>query len=300
MRLARTRIEHDARQPASDQVVEERDVELALGSRLVQRVDADRATDRHRQEDVDEHREHRGRPQCERGVPLRVVVLRGEARRDLDSVRRPGVQEQPDEGDSPTAPRAADRPVEVRAVPVTPDERDEDEHEQRDHEQRPGDVADPQRRLDAEDVEGPDADDQADRDHVSQAEVVVPDREVDVRGRAGEPLRDDQVADQLAEDREHDRPADPVPERRDRPDQREVPPPALVGVERDPARLLGEHRSGLGVDPVLHEPDHGRDAPERHRAPGTEGAEREADEADQEARIAERDDEPVVPAKRLE
>src|SRR5207253_6691308 len=107
-------------------------------------------------------------------------------------------------------------------------------------------------------------------------------------------------ADQLAEDREDHRPADPVAERRDRPDQREVPAPPLVRVQRDTTGLLREHRGSLGIDPVREEPDGRRDPPKAHRSPAAEGADREAEGADQEAGNTERNDESVVPAERLE
>ena len=84
------------------------------------------------------------------------------------------------------------------------------------------------------------------------------------------------------------------------PDERRVLPPRLVGVQRQAARLLGEHGRELGVDGVDEDGDDGGDAPQHRCAPATEIADREAERAEQEARIRERDHEAVVPAKRLE
>ena len=292
--------EHDAAEPASDELVERTGEELPLRALLVDEVGADRARDAQRQDHVDEEREARGRAERERRIALRVVVLGRKARADLDPVRRPAHQEQPDERDPQAAPLAADVPRHVRAVVIPGQEGDEHEHDERHHQQRARDVAEPEGGLHAEDVEDPDRHDQADCDHVREPEVVAADREVDVARRAREPLGHDEIADQLAEDREDDRPADPVPERRDRADQREVPAPALVRVERDAARLLREHRRSFGVDPVREQPDRRRDAPQAHRSPASEGADGVTEGANQEAGIAKSDDESVVPAKRLE
>ena len=72
-----------------------------------------------------------------------------------------------------------------------------------------------------------------------------------VQCRVREPLGLDQRAGDEPVDREDDRPADPVAERGQRPDERQVLAPRLVRVERDAARLVREHRRQLGVDVVL-------------------------------------------------
>ena len=84
-----------------------------------------------------------------------------------------------------------------------------------------------------------------------------------------EPLGDDQVADDLAEDREDDRPADPVAERRQRADERAVPAPALMRVQRDATASVTEHRRRLGVDPGLEHSRSPRRAPHRTIEPIT-------------------------------
>src|SRR5579871_1275565 len=63
---------------------------------------------------------------------------------------------------------------------------------------------------------------------------------------------------------------------------------------------MAEHRCRLGVDPRLQHPDRGRSAPEDQGADHAEDAEGEAERADQEARVAERNDEPVPPTQCLE
>jgi hypothetical protein len=119
-------------------------------------------------------------------------------------------------------------------------------------------------------------------------------------GLVGEPRRRDELADQDAEDREDDRPGDPVAEGRDRPDHGGVLPPALVGEERDPARLLGEHGGELGVDDVEENRQEGREGPEDHGAPTAEIEDRVTQRTEQEARVGQGDHESVVPAKGLE
>ena len=104
----------------------------------------------------------------------------------------------------------------------------------------------------------------------------------------------------LAEDREHDRPPDPVAEGTDRPDEREPRFPALVGVERDAAWLVGEHRRRLAVDEAWSSPMPAEIAHKDDGAPGPERVQGEAEERDHEPRVAHGDDEPVPPAQRLE
>ena len=115
-----------------------------------------------------------------------------------------------------------------------------------------------------------------------------------------EPLGDDERAHDVPDEREHDGPADPIPERRDRTEEVETRTPALVRVEGDPAGLVGEHRRGLRVDEVLQQPDGRGDPPQQDRSPGTDRGEREAERPQQERRLAQADDEPVVPVQRLE
>ena len=73
-----------------------------------------------------------------------------------------------------------------------------------------------------------------------------------------------------------------------------------MGVQRQAARLLGEHGRELGVDGVDEDGDDGRDAPQHRCAPATEIADGEAERAEQKARVRECDHEAVVPTKRLE
>src|SRR3954453_2207754 len=68
------------------------------------------------------------------------------------SARPPPDPPDPERG----APPRADRPRHVRARPVTGEIRQEHERERRDAEQSAGDIAEPDRRTDAEDVEQPD------------------------------------------------------------------------------------------------------------------------------------------------
>src|SRR5271167_3585275 len=99
--------------------------------------------------------------------------------------------------------------------------RPEADQQKRHEEAHPGDIRDPNRWSDAEDVEEPDSDDAADADEVGGGDVdntVVEDR----LSSGWEPLRYDEETDQVAEDREHDRPADPVPEGADRTGERET------------------------------------------------------------------------------
>ena len=212
--------EHDAREPAPDEVVEERYVELALRTRLVQGVDADRAADRHRQEDVDEQREGRRRAQTR--APCRASC-RGTRGRSSPPTSIPYADQafrnsqtnaicQPPHG-PPTvqwrfelcqSPRKNGMKINTKSGIIR---------------SAAGDVAEPERRLDTEDVEEPDPDDQPDRDQVRRADVVVADREVDVTRRAGEPLRHDDVADRSSR-RSRGRPTSRSSSRRSQPARR--------------------------------------------------------------------------------
>ena len=153
-----------------------------------------------------------------------------------------------------------------------------------------------------EDVEDPDRHDEHGRENMREASGHRPRVEGprSARRRRRVPLRLDDVADQQPEAREHARPREPVAEGRDGPDQREVPAPPLVRVERDAARLVREHRRLLRVHPVLEYSHEHRDAPEHHRPPPAENADRPTESAEQEARVGEGDDEPVVPTEGLE
>ena len=202
-----------------------------------------------------------------------------------------------------------DRVVEVRAVEAAVEERQDHHHEERHHQQRSGEVAERDTDAHTAHVEDPDGEDQPDRDELRQPDLDRARREVarDVRvvrrpaeGLAREPGALDDLADEDAVDGKHDRPPDPVAERRDRTDERRVLPPGLVRVERESAGLLREHRGELGVERVDEDGDERRDPPQQRGAPAAEVADRVAQRPEQESRVRERDDEAVVPAKRLE
>ena len=194
-------------------------------------------------------------------------------------------------------------------VPVQ--ERQQREAEERDHEQEPGQVVERHGDARAEDVEEPDADDEADGNEVLEPEMDAPDGEVplvDLRAAEGirsellvrEPCSLGDVPDEQPEERQHDRPADPVAERRHRSDERRVLSPALVRVDRETAGLVREHRGELRVDDGDREDDGRRDAPDQHRAPAAHVEHGPPERPQQKAWIREADDEPVVPAERLE
>ena len=145
--------------------------------------------------------------------------------------------------------------------------------------------------------------DRPDEDHAARADQV---REPDVDGAgverpglAGKPLGLDEVADRRAEDRQHARPGEPVAERRNRPDEREVLAPPLVCVQGDAARLVREHGRELGVDPVHEHGDQGREGPQGQRAPGADAPDRVPERGEQRAGNRHGDDEAVVPGKYL-
>ena len=280
-------------------LLQSRDVEAA--------VVADRshhAAQAERQEEVDEQREHGHALQRLGGVPLRVVVLGREARAHLDPVRGPAHDEEPHQRDPEVAEAARVVEVlEVRRLPVPGEVGEDDEDRERNHQQRSGHVPHRQRWLDPEHVEEPDPDDHDDRDRLRQPEVREPEVEVGVVhavARLREPLGDDEGSHDVPDEREHDGPADPIPERRDRTEEVETRPPALVRVEGDPAGLVGEHRGGLRVDEVLQQPDGRGDPPEEDRSPRPDRGEREAERPQEERRLAQADDESVVPVERLE
>ncbi len=151
--------------------------------------------------------------------------------------------------------------------------------------------------LDAGDVDQPD-EDHADRaDDVREADVHR--AGVDGPGLAGGPLRLHEVADRRSEDRQHARPGEPVPERRDRADEREVLAPALVRIQRDSPRLVGEHRRQLGVDPVHEHADEARAGPQGEGAPGADASDRVAEPREQRSGDDHRENETVVPAQCL-
>ena len=181
------------------------------------------------------------------------------------------------------------------------------EAEERDHQQRTGEVREPDAHADAEDVEQPDGEDQPGRDEVRETDADVEDLEVVVVGvdrracrLAGEPRALDDLADEEAEEREHDGPAEPVAERRHRADEGEVLSPPLVRVQREAARLVREHRGHLAVEGHDEEGEPRGDAPEEHRAPASEVADGVAERPEEESGGRESDDEPVVPAEPLE
>ena len=289
----------DDREPAEHwprDLLEGRDVEAAVVAGR-----ADDASEAERQEDVHEQRERGDAPERLLRVAPGVVIFGREARRHLDPIGRPAHDEEPHQGDREVTETAGAVDVlEVGRMPVPGEVRHDDEDRERDHQQRTGDVAHCQRRLDAEDVEQPHGQDHEHGDQLRESEIGEPEVEVDLRGLAREPLGDDQRADDVADERQHHRPADPVPERADGAEKVEAAPPALVRVQRDPARLVGEHRRRLRVDPVLQQSDGGRDPPEQHGPPHADRRQGEAQRAQQERRLTETDDEAVVPMERLE
>ena len=198
------------------------------------------------------------------------------------------------------AERGVDVAVAERvARDVAVQERDDREREQRDHEQRARDVREPDRRAHAADVE------EVAREHATEADHARPghvDR-ADVR-EIGEMRRNETAheenADDRAVDREHARPGEPVAERRDRAGQREVPLPALLGVHREPARLVREHRGRLRVDVRLQRTDDRRSEPDDRRPLGTEVVDRAGEAGEQEARTRKTHHEAVPPAHRLQ
>jgi hypothetical protein len=115
-----------------------------------------------------------------------------------------------------------------------------------------------------------------------------------------EELRLQQDAGDEAVDRQDDRPADPVAERRDRADQGQVLPPGLVRVQRDAAGLVREHARELRVDVVLQCAQADRDRPEQEGAGRAESADRAAERRDEERRVRKRDHEAVPPRHGLE
>ena len=196
---------------------------------------------------------------------------------------------------------------------VAVDEGQQCEAEEREHEEDPGQVVERHGDTRAEDVEGPDRQDEADRDHVVETDVhragreVVgagigarPPERVGAAGLSREPRGPDEVPSEEPEERQHDRPADPVPEGRHGPDERRVFPPALVRVDRDTSRLVREHRGELRVEHDDRDDDERRQPPDQRRSPAAHVEHRPAERAEHEARIREADDEPVVPAKRLQ
>ncbi len=119
-------------------------------------------------------------------------------------------------------------------------------------------------------------------------------------GRGRIPLVLHQEADDHAGCRQHHRPADPVPERGDRPHEREVLLPGLVGIDRDAARELGEHRRRLGVDVVVEgTEDHGH-RPQDHRSPAAQAEHRSAQTRNQEAWVGQCNHKAVEPADGFE
>ena len=232
----------------------------------------------------------------------------------VDAARRPDHDPDPHECELPAAPgeaRVVELVREVGRVEVAVDERQDHEAEERDHEQQAGQVVERHADAGAEDVEGPDADDQADCDQVLEPDVHGAGREVpgvDVRTAervrpvrlVREPRRLGDVAAEDAEKRQHDRPADPVAERGNRPDEGRVLAPALVRVEREAAGLVREHRGKLRVEHHDGHHDRRRDSPEQRRSPAAEVEHRPAERAEEEPGIRERDHEPVVPAERLQ
>src|SRR5262249_56193777 len=72
------------------------------------------------------------------------------------------------------------------------------------------------------------------------------------------------------------------------------------GVGRDAAGAVAEDCGRLGVDPGLAHRDDCRGAPQDHRTCCAEYPQREAEAAEKEPRVAQRDNEPVPPSQRLE
>ncbi len=108
------------------------------------------------------------------------------------------------------------------------------------------------------------------------------------------------VPGEQPEVRQHDGPADPVTERRHGSDERRVFPPALVGVDRHPARLVREHRGELRVEDDDRDDDERRQPPDQRRPPTAHVEHGPPERAQHEARTRETDDESVVPAERFQ
>ena len=289
---------------------------------LVQRPDVvegldglgtDSACESDRHERVDHEDEDRRRQQGLSRVVDGVLVLGREGRGRFGR-GRPDHDPDPDQRELQAPPGetgVAELEGEVGGVEVAVEERQEREAEERDHQQGAGQIVERNGDPRAEDVEGPDAEDQPDGDQVLEPDVHAAGREVavvDLRAAEGvravrlvwEPRGLGDVAGEQAEERQHDRPADPVAECRHGPDERRVLPPALVRVDRDAARLLREHRGELRVEDDDRDDDDRRDSPDQRRAPATEVEHRPAERAEQEARIREANHEAVVPAQSLE
>ncbi len=136
------------------------------------------------------------------------------------------------------------------------------------------------------------------------AEVSVVDRRAAERVRsvrlAGEPRGLGDRTGEEPQERQHDRPADPVAERGNRPHEGCVLAPPLVRVEGKAARLVREHRRQLRVEDHHEHDQAGRDPPEHDCAPPAQVEDRIAERAEQEARIGKGDHETVVPAECLD
>ena len=264
---------------------------------LGHRRGAERSAQAERQQRIDHDRERRRGAQRPRRVRLGVVVLGRERRHRLEAVGRPPHEVEPRQRQAEAAARA-DLPGHVVARPVARDVGQEHQRRSRQDQQAAGHVAEPHGRPHAEDVEEPDGEDAADADPDRQVPLEV----ADVLGerRVREPLGLGERADHVAVDREDARPREPVAERRDGPDERQVLAPRLVRVEGDAAGLLREHRRHLGIDVVLKRADQDRDRPQDEGTRRAQNPDRGAQRRDQEPRVGQCDDEAVPPRHRLE
>ena len=211
------------------------------------------------------------RPVVDRGIPLWI--------KNTFNPTHPGTLVERQLQASPRLALGAEVVHEVGTVEVAAQERDDHHDEEWDHEEHAGGIAERDAHSRPADVEHPDGEDEADADELRQPDFDRSRREVagHVRivrsspvGLAREPLTPDDLADEEAVHGQDDRPADPVPECRNRPHERRVLAPGLVGVERETTRLVREHRRELGVDRVDEHGDEGGDAPQDRSAPAPE------------------------------
>ncbi len=248
------------------------------------------------------------------GVVLRVLVLRRERRGGLGPVGGPAEDVKPDHDERELVEpsrrvseeldggRDVVRPDRVVAD-VAGEERAQGDDDDRDDHHRRHDVAEPHGRAHAADVEGEADDDRADADQLGRGHrrepgrIPAPGRDAGVR--AGE-LADQEQADEASVHREHARPREPVAEDGNRPSKREVLAPAFTGVDGETARLVGEHRRGLAVDVRLQCPDDRGDDPQRDRPRSAQVHDREGEPDQQETRVCQADDHPVVPPHSFE
>ena len=195
------------------------------------------AADAQRQQRVHHAGEQRCGPQGLRRVAFGVVVLRREGRHDLDAVRRPAHEVEPDQREQQPA-AGSDVPCHVRAVPIAVMYGRNISTSRGISSSPTITYREPDSRPHAEDVEGPDQDDQADADHDRQGEVeagagvgpVAP--EASASAWTSEP-----ATSPLMEGT--DRPADPVAEHHQQADQHQVFRHASSAYSTMPPDLFG-------------------------------------------------------------